>query len=234
MVLPQKSEILLQPQKSNLTLNSEKNNLSQDSSDSDDSGTYSEMCFISFGSDSDEEKSEELVETKTEDRSKKAFKMLIRKSLKIEENEENELKSLTMKKQTEKVEELMEDASVTDETKSAKEEIMVSNEDDKIIYKLTYDIIEKLKDQSESYIKALAKDLLAEFFLFRNLKVKAKNHWIECLDSIFKQVCVLEQFDSLFNIRDNKTDFVATFGQKKLYLALLILYKLSKFIFMNK
>jgi hypothetical protein len=195
------------------------------------------MCFISFGSDSDEEKEKE-AENEPIDSSKKAVKLLIRKSLKLEDDlTENNLEMIKLnanKKQSEAIQEVAEPQALSSEKNSAKADEKVSNEDDKIIYKLTFDIIEKLKDQGESYLKALAKDLLAEFFLFRNLKVKAKNHWIECLDSIFKQVCVLENFQSLFDSKNSKTDFVATFGQKKLYLALLILYKLSKFIFLNK
>jgi hypothetical protein len=158
---------------------------------------------------------------------------MIRKSLKLE-NDEQVSNIQIPKPQMEIKPEPEEVLDISDETKSEKVQPKVSNEDDKIIYQLNYNIIPQLRNIGESYLKALAHDLLAEFFLYRNMKVKAKNNWIECLDSIFKQVCVLEHFKSLFDSKENKTDFVSLFGQKKLYLSLLILFKLSKFIFLNK
>jgi hypothetical protein len=191
------------------------------------------MCFISFDSDESNEEEEKNNLRKSEnDHSQKAVKMMIRKSLGLDND--NDIEKLPIQKQSEPLIDQEENIDMSDDTKSEKVQLKVSNEDDKIIYELNYTIIPELRNRGESYLKALAHDLLAEFFLYRNMKVKAKNNWIECLDSIFKQVCILEHFNSLFDSKANKTDFVLLFGQQKLYLSLLILFKLSKYIFLNK
>ena len=221
---------------------------STSSEDEDDSEEEcGDMCFISFATTSSEE--EEGETENPNDASKNAVSIIIRKSIgtidpdiikqeeinveRIRQKEKNKLE----KPAERKINEMGKKGEKGKESEQDKEEVVEekdkSNEDEKIIYQLIYTIIPGFSKRGESFEQALSQDLLAEFLLYRKRPKQAGIRWIECLDCLFRKVCVLENFESLFESA-LCSKFVFTFGVRALQLAFMVLYKLGKFVYSNK